>query len=136
MALSRAEICRRYKVNHPGAQRAATKRYEARHPDRVKASQRRQTLKAYGITPEQYDSILARQNGVCAICCMPSTGALAVDHDHECCPERKQSCGECIRGLLCTSCNNGLGRFKDNTRILTNALTYVTERRHWLSTKD
>lgn len=35
----------------------------------------------------------------------------AVDHDHHCCPE-ETSCGSCVRGLLCNSCNTLLGRIE------------------------
>lgn len=47
------------------------------------------------------------QDGQCLldIC---SNEAIRVDHDHKCCPGRK-SCGRCIRGLLCDSCNLDLG---------------------------
>ena len=74
----------------------------------------------FGITVEQYNSILASQNGGCAICgesC--STGKrLAVDHNHE--------TGE-VRGLLCAACNRGLGMLKDSPRILASALNYLVK---------
>lgn len=51
----------------------------------------------YGLTPEQYQEMLDRQNGVCAICeAPPVSKRLAVDHDHG---------TGAIRGLLCKNCN-------------------------------
>ena len=63
------------------------------------------------------------QNGLCAICNQPETKklkgnvvALHVDHDHK--------TGK-IRGLLCFTCNIGLGLFQDNKTLLFSALEYV-----------
>ena len=70
--------------------------------------------KKYKLTKQMYLDLLEQQNGVCAICCLPpNRNWLAVDHDHSCCPSIK-TCGKCIRGLLCGSCNSFLGRVKDN----------------------
>lgn len=72
--------------------------------------------KIYGLTLEQYDAMLRRQGGVCAICRKPPVlgeKPLAVDHDHKCCKgSRTPTCGKCVRGLLCMSCNHRLGRFE------------------------
>lgn len=80
----------------------------------------------YGLTSEEYEEMLLAQDGVCAIChkyCL--TGRrLAVDHDRSCCPGKK-SCGKCIRGLLCSNCNQGLGKFKDSRDLLLAVLTYL-----------
>lgn len=72
----------------------------------------------YKMTKAMYEGLLESQDGVCAICKNPpNRNYLAVDHDHSCCPGTK-SCGECIRGLLCGSCNSFLGRVDDNPETL------------------
>lgn len=70
----------------------------------------------YGFGP-QYEAMLFMQNGVCAICReVDATGhRLSVDHDHTCCPGR--SCGSCVRGLLCLSCNRALGHFEAGNTV-------------------
>jgi hypothetical protein len=80
----------------------------------------------FNITPEQYDELLSKQNGVCAICQKPCpTGRnLAVDHDRTCCPGNK-SCGKCVRELLCVNCNQGLGKFKESEEFLYKASEYL-----------
>jgi hypothetical protein len=76
----------------------------------------------YGITAEQYDAMLAAQGGVCAICgeVCKSGRSLAVDHDHV--------TGE-VRGLLCGTCNRGIGYLKDDATLLKAALHYVMAHR-------
>lgn len=94
----------------------------------IKQTRRQYHLnKIYGITIEQYNELFDKQNGCCAICGKHQTEnekALAVDHDHSCCDGQK-SCGKCIRGLLCSNCNRGLGLFKDNEEVLMRALNYI-----------
>lgn len=86
---------------------------------------RRGVYKRYNITVEQYDAMLAAQGGVCAVCRQEcSRGHLAVDHDHACCPGMT-SCGKCVRGLLCRSCNQALGHMKDDADRLEAAAAYL-----------
>lgn len=62
----------------------------------------------YKITAADYDRLLAEQSGRCRICGkQPTRNRLHVDHDRACCPG-STSCGKCIRGLLCVSCNSKL----------------------------
>ena len=81
----------------------------------------------YNITEEYYQELLKEQNYCCAICGTHQESLsvrLNVDHDHSCCLGNF-SCGNCIRGLLCRSCNMALGGFKDNENILKSALQYI-----------
>jgi hypothetical protein len=74
-----------------------------------------------------YTAALAKQGGACAICRSAAPGGQGrfhVDHDHACCAGRS-TCGKCVRGLLCSACNAGIGLFQDDTDILYAALMYV-----------
>jgi hypothetical protein len=42
---------------------------------------------------------------------------LVVDHDHTCCPVDSRSCGKCVRGLICRTCNSAAGLLYDNPAI-------------------
>jgi hypothetical protein len=93
--------------------------YRRSHPHREskesrKKSNRKSRISSYGLTLEQFDLILAVQNYACAMCHEPfKTGQrIHVDHDHACCPRKNRSCGKCIRGLLCHTCNIALGHIE------------------------
>ena len=71
------------------------------------------------ITLEEYENLLKIQDSKCKICQRNKNDlsvALAVDHDHK--------TGK-IRGLLCSSCNQGLGLFLDSPLLLKNAINYL-----------
>lgn len=75
---------------------------------------------AFGITIEEFDQMLEKQQGVCAICSRPERGtrnkALAVDHCHE---------TNKIRGLLCGHCNRAIGLLGDDINLLLSAIKYL-----------
>jgi hypothetical protein len=89
---------------------------------------RNENLKrCYGITLNEYNEMLEKQNGKCAICGTTETkgrksgrggGAdvFAVDHCHD--------TGD-VRGLLCHSCNRAMGLLGDNTHILQSMIEYL-----------
>ena len=78
---------------------------------------RAQLSRKYGMTEENFHAMYDAQGGRCAICrCQLSPAC--VDHDH--------STGV-VRGLLCSSCNKGLGFFNDDTRLLAYALVYLED---------
>ena len=75
-------------------------------------------IRQYGITAKEHDALLASQGGRCALCGRAPHGARAfsIDHDH--------LTGQ-VRGLLCGTCNVGLGAFGDNPELLCAAITYL-----------
>lgn len=79
-------------------------------------------MRSYGLTARDWYRLLQDQMNACAIC--GSVEPLHIDHDHECCSGIR-SCGKCVRGLLCHSCNIGLGQFRDDSRIIASALSYL-----------
>jgi Autographiviridae endonuclease VII len=72
--------------------------------------------KKYGLTRDEYEKLLTEQGGLCIICGDEVGEALRVDHDH--------TTGK-VRGLLCSSCNTGLGYFYDNPESLRKAAWYL-----------
>lgn len=85
----------------------------------------------FGITREQFDAMLNAQGNVCAICKSdkPGTNYWSVDHDHACCPGSDKTCGKCIRGILCSHCNHGLGNVRDSIETLNSMIAYLQEGR-------
>lgn len=99
------------------------------HPDLNRTNIRSSMFR---LTPGQYEAMLEAQGGGCAICGSPPPTdgrALAVDHDHSCCPGRR-SCGRCVRGLLCMHCNQGIGRLGDDPDRLRLAADYLERREY------
>jgi hypothetical protein len=80
---------------------------------------RKSRLLRYGLTEATFDQFLEVQQYACAMCGKPfrEDGRICVDHDHTCCPDEKKSCGQCIRGLLCLSCNTTLGHIERNQEL-------------------
>ena len=92
-------------------------RYRYREADQDRAVGRN-----YKLGAGQYDRMLEAQDGRCAICSTRASNTsgrgkrLQVDHCH--------ASGK-VRGLLCNSCNLGLGAFKDDTSRMLRAIEYL-----------
>ena len=82
----------------------------------------------YGITLARKTALFVAQGSKCLVCHSgePKGGGWAVDHDHSCCAGVK-SCGKCIRGILCRSCNCMLGMARDEPAVLRRAAEYLEE---------
>ena len=82
----------------------------------------RNLLHKYGITLEDYNQMFADQEGCCKVCDRHQsefTNNLCVDHCH--------TTGK-VRGLLCFSCNTGIGHLKDDIELLKRAITYLGDK--------
>jgi len=80
---------------------------------------RRSRLKlTYGISLTEFENLLVNQNSKCLICldAFLSDSDACIDHDHR---------TNQIRGLLCRSCNRGVGYFRDNPIFLRKAAEYL-----------
>ncbi len=80
-------------------------------------------MRKFGINVDLFREKLIEQNGVCAICGKPETTVqngeiqpLSVDHCHT---TKK------VRGLLCTECNTGIGKFRESQELLRSAISYL-----------
>jgi len=99
--------------------------YRASNKDLVVQRERTKFYRKYwpGKTNQEalaaYNDLFAEQQGKCAICSIHQTQlkkSLAVDHCHK--------TGE-VRGLLCSSCNTGIGQLKDSCDLLEKAIKYL-----------
>ena len=71
-------------------------------------------MRRYGIGADEFDELVRKQGGVCAICGRPDPEH--VDHDHD---------TGAVRGILCFNCNGGLGQFRDSVDALRAAADYL-----------
>ena len=87
------------------------KEYAKRKKEHKKHVQRKYL---YGITKEEYETLLLKNNNKCHIC--SSDSKLHVDHCH--------STGK-VRGMLCHGCNTSLGLLKESKDTLNNMINYL-----------
>ena len=71
-------------------------------------------MRRYGIGADDFDQLVAKQDGLCAIC--GRTDPEHVDHSHA---------TGAVRGILCFNCNGGLGQFRDSVDALRAAAAYL-----------
>jgi len=92
-----------------------------RNPDKSRNSMLKQY---YGITLDDYDKMLFAQEGECAVCNRHHTESkkpLYVDHCHT---------TGAVRGLLCHTCNSGIGMLNDDLDMLYSACEYLEQYKH------
>jgi len=99
-----------------------------KYKENIKFNGRNWELKKnFGIDKAQYDAMFLAQKGLCLLCGLPEVSihhktnqikALAVDHCHD---------TNKVRGLLCWSCNVGIGHLKHNPELLRKAAIYCEQ---------
>lgn len=116
---------------HPGPRCASCHRVELRR--RRLAAAGRRVERDFDISPELYDELYEFQGGKC-YGCRRATGAskrLAVDHDHTAAlrhgHDPKKGCRECVRGLVCSTCNDILAHFRDDPAAFERMADYLRD---------
>ena len=115
---------KRCRAKNPEKYRLNRKQWALKNPEKYRLSHqktnRKTALKKYGITAEELRRAFDDQNGACAICDVPVTLDFGrqthIDHCHE--------TGK-FRGILCVTCNTGLGKFKESPEVLDRASRYL-----------
>jgi len=110
---------KKHEEEHKEERNSAHKKWRWENLDK----NRHYRIRKYGITKEDYDSLLDNQGGLCAICGKEETYTLAgkprplsIDHDHE---------TGIVRGLLCNACNRAIGLMRNNPDIAMSAAEYL-----------
>lgn len=118
----RTKLCRK----------CAAARRKALYKKNSTSAREQHLLRRYHMTVEDYELLLEKQDRVCAVCKNPpKTQSLHVDHDPKCCPRVRgeqgsiDTCGKCIRGLVCYPCNGLLGKIENG--YLDSFYSYLAE---------
>lgn len=103
------------------------KEYNKNNKDKVKQYSRTKHLKSkFGLTPDQFDSQLDKQGGLCPLCQRPSSGVGGakgvVDHCHK--------TGK-VRGILCHPCNSALHALERDITWADRAVEYLSKGGVW-----
>lgn len=108
---------------HAAKMKAHNSKAEIREKNRLYAeTHAKRTHERHGLSLEQYQVLLDKYDGNCWTC--RTVQAQCIDHDHSCCPST-WSCGKCVRGVLCSHCNRGLGMVLDNVETLQRMIDYL-----------
>lgn len=97
-----------------------------RHPKRREDRLRR----THGITLEQYTEMWERQDGKCPICLRELPREFLSRDDWKSVPVRPHvdhcHVTDVIRGLLCSTCNQGIGLLREDPEMFARAVTYLS----------
>lgn len=104
---------RRWRIENPSRSKFLLRRWYQKNMEKAKSYG---LVRRYGISLDEFLGLKKRQNNKCAICQKRFRRTPYVDHDHK---TRK------VRGLLCITCNSGLGMLQDSIRVIESAAKYL-----------
>lgn len=119
------QVCRTCKVDKPISEFSFRKDNQKHRTNCKPCRSRERQAYSYGVSVGQIEELIEAAGNSCQICGTHaddiahssfSHNPLVIDHDHE--------TGE-VRGLLCPTCNAGLGHFQDCTARLARAIEYL-----------
>lgn len=103
--------------NHEKTKELQRKSYYKAKAKEPFLNRRRRLKSKYGLSQEDINNMLSKQNGKCLGCLVDlSISIMAIDHNHN---------TGLVRGLLCTLCNLSLGQVKDNPDTLHRLAGYL-----------
>ena len=113
------EASARYLSRNTEKHRERTREWRKANPEAWAEIKRRADLKMlYGLSTKEFKAMLEQQGNACAICQEPFKSTPHVDHCH--------TTGK-VRGLLCGSCNTGIGLLGDDPLRLERAVAYLKD---------
>jgi len=109
---------KRYYATIKNKQKIYYQTYRVKNKEAIYQSNKKYFLKKrYNLTLDQYNKMLSDQNNCCKVCDIKMISP-HVDHCH--------TTGK-VRALLCNNCNTGLGKLKEDTKIMQKLIEYVKE---------
>jgi len=117
---------KRWREEHKETQNAKAREWYKNNPEQVLNTR---YIRLFKLTLKEYNDLFKKQNGRCAICGKKEIvkhkngkiKRLAVDHNHK---TKK------VRELLCNMCNTGIGRFRDDLKLLGKAIDYIKKHKY------
>lgn len=124
--LDRNKASKRWALKHPEKSKARYKKFHKSSKGKAAAehSSFLRRFREHGLTLDQYHAMIEVQDFQCAICTeVPektyggSHDGFHIDHHHV---------TKRVRGLLCDTCNVGIGMLKDSAEVCTKASAYLS----------
>jgi hypothetical protein len=115
-----------HKINKLKIKERKRRNYLQTKKEYLFSARNRMLKNTYNMTIDEYNLLLKKQKGLCAICKKQETvvsnktngtiDSLRVDHCHS---------TNINRGLLCSKCNLAIGLFKENLITIKNSIQYL-----------